>query len=242
MKRALGLLALLILSTPARAEDLLLALSSLDVTIASNWAGADVTVFGTVREPMPGRAYQLVITTSGPTETLVVHEKGPVAGLWVTKKTSRFPEAPSFLSVLSNAPLDDIADPEERMRARLGLAEYARGDGSAPRAARQALMRLQNERGLWVEDEEGVSFDPQLFHATVHLPSNTPFGAFEVEGRLYADKTLVARRTISFRVAKAGFEAKVADVAERIRLGYGVGVAGLALLFGWAASAMFRRD
>ncbi|MET0312757.1 MAG: TIGR02186 family protein, partial [Hansschlegelia sp.] len=57
-----------------------------------------------------------------------------------------------------------------------------------------------------------------------------------------ADKTLVARRTITFRVAKAGFEAKVADVAERIRLGYGVGVAGLALLFGWAASAMFRRD
>lgn len=242
MKARLALVALVALAQPARAEDLLLALSSLDVTIASNWAGSDVTVFGTVREPVEGRDYQLVITTRGPAETLVVREKGRVAGLWVTKATSRFPQAPSFLSVLSNAPLGETVEPEERTLARIGLAEHARGAGPTPQAAQEALARLQSERGLWLEDEEGVSFDPQLFHATVRLPPNTPFGRFEVEGRLYADKTLVARRVVTFHVAKAGFEAKVADVAERIRLGYGVGVACLALLFGWAASAMFRRD
>ena len=69
-----------------------------------------------------------------------------------------------------------------------------------------------------------------------------PFGEFELEARLMQDGKLLAKRTVSFRVAKSGFEAQVAGVSETNRIAYGLAVVALALLFGWLASVIFRRD
>lgn len=238
MRRALSLLALaLALATPARAETLTLALSSEKVTIASNYAGADVTLFGALRDAGLG-PYDIVITTRGPTAALSVREKAPVFGLWLNRSTRVYRDTPVFLSVLSNRPIPSLSlDPSHE---GLGLAASAPGGDGETLAA---LIRIQTRRGLWTEDGEGVSFlDRDLFRATVRLPPKTPFGAFDVEARVYDGARLVARTTTGFVVEKAGVEAQIADVAERRRWSYGFATAGLALLFGWAASAMFRRD
>ncbi|GLK69822.1 TIGR02186 family protein [Hansschlegelia plantiphila] len=240
--RAWGLVAAACLTaSSARSEDLVLALSAQEITIASNFAGGDLTVFGIVKNaPAGGGPYDLIITTTGPAETLAVREKARVAGLWITRSTTDFPYAPTFLSVLSTRPPEESGAGAPPPSERSGLLGHVPGGVSAAAAA---LIRIQERRGLWLQDDRGVAFlDPSLFRATVRLPPNVPIGAFEVEARLYSGGSVVARSTVSFRVAKAGFEAGVADVAERLRLGYGLAVAALALLFGWAASAMFRRD
>jgi uncharacterized protein (TIGR02186 family) len=240
--RRAALLAACLAAPSAHAETLTLALSSDKVTIASNFAGGDLTVFGAVRgAPADSGRYDLVITTRGPSRTLTVREKAPVAGFWFVRSSRDYPGAPSFLDVQSTRPLGDATEAADREQNRLGLYRNVPGDIADPASA--ALVRIQESRGLWREDPQGVTFlDPALFRATVRLPPNVPFGTFEVEARLYRQKTLVARAVAPFRVAKAGFEARVADVAERIRFGYGLAAAGLSLLFGWAASAIFRRD
>lgn len=257
MRRAALTLAMLAaLAGPALADDLILSLSHETVTIASNYQGAEVAVFGAALDGegdvRPAGPYDLIVTTRGPLEVIDVREKERVGGVWVNTKGREFVRAPSFLSVLASRPVAEMADEATRARDDLGLDAAAagrlagagpNGPSAADRPFVAALRRLQESRGLWREDPRGVDFiGASLFQGSIRLPPNVPFGEFEVEARLMQDGLMLARRTVSFRVVKSGFEAQVAGVSETNRLAYGVAVVALALLFGWLASVIFRRD
>ncbi|MFD1704523.1 TIGR02186 family protein [Methylopila henanensis] len=253
MRRAvLVLTALALGAPPARAEKLMLALSSQQVTIASNYAGADLTLFGAVRGARPGTRWDVIVQAEGPSGPVTVRRKEQVGPLWLNRATRAFARAPSFLTTLSSRPLQTVASPEDVFSERLGLravAEGAPAEGtrklslSEDAAFIDALIRLQTERGHWIEDGGGVTFlDRDLFRATIHLPPDIAFGPYQVDVRLYAGGMQAARETITFRVVKAGFEARVAALADKRRVAYGFVMALLALAFGWTASAVFRRD
>jgi Putative transmembrane protein (Alph_Pro_TM) len=53
---------------------------------------------------------------------------------------------------------------------------------------------------------------------------------------------LLARGQAGFDLVKTGFEQQVASVAREWSALYGLVVAAIALLFGWIASVIFRRD
>ena len=53
---------------------------------------------------------------------------------------------------------------------------------------------------------------------------------------------MIARTNSALEVIKAGFEQYVADAAHDHGLLYGLATALMALLTGWFASAVFRRD
>jgi uncharacterized protein (TIGR02186 family) len=237
-------------AAPASADDLVLTLSSQEIRIAPNYQGGEITLFGAALdrdgEVAERGSYDLVVTARGPAETFAVREKAPTFGLWFNRGSRDFAHVPAFLSVLSNRPLNEIADPATRLRDRIGLAAaLARGPASAGEEAKfaAALIRVQQRHGLWSEDPAGIGFvGAALFKGTVRLPPTVPFGEFEVEARLMRDGRTIDRETIAFRVVKHGFEARVAELAATSRLAYGGAAVALALLFGWLASVIFRRD
>lgn len=251
---ALGL-ALAAGASAARADGLIVSLSSREVVIASNYQGGSITVFGAaldkdgeVRPPGP---YDLVVTVRGPLETIDVREKTRTLGMWINREGRDFVRAPTFLAVLTNRPVAEIADPATRKHEDLGLEAAAErriaGAGetlSAEDAAFvAALRRLQEGRRLWREDPRGVDFiGASLFQGEIELPPNVPFGTFDVEVRLMQGGETLAREATSFEVVKSNFEARVAGLAEGQRLAYGLAAVGLALLSGWLASVIFRRD
>jgi hypothetical protein len=53
---------------------------------------------------------------------------------------------------------------------------------------------------------------------------------------------MIARTTSAFEIVKIGFERFVASAAREHGLAYGVVTAMMALMTGWFASVMFRRD
>jgi hypothetical protein len=53
---------------------------------------------------------------------------------------------------------------------------------------------------------------------------------------------MIARATSAFEVVKAGFEQVVAEAAYRTPFLYGLITALMALLTGWLASVIFRKD
>ncbi|MDR4306765.1 TIGR02186 family protein [Chelatococcus sambhunathii] len=254
LRLALGL-AFVAGVSAARADGLIVSLSSREVVIASNYQGGSITVFGAaldkdgeVRPPGP---YDLVVTVRGPLETIDVREKTRVLGMWINRRGRDFVRAPTFLAVLTNRPVAEIADPATLKREDLGLEAAAErriaGAGERPTpedaAFVAALRRLQEGRRLWREDARGVDFiGASLFQGEIALPPNVPFGTFDVEVRLMQQGETLARQTTSFQVVKSNFEARVAGLAEDRRLAYGLVAVGLALLLGWLASVIFRRD
>jgi uncharacterized protein (TIGR02186 family) len=258
MSRALALIALLpaLLAgpQPASAERLVTSLSTHHVRIASNFTGTDIAVFGSI-DPAPlegeGAGYDVVVTVLGPRQSFVTRRKERVLGLWVNVDSRQFIEAPAYLAVLANRPLEEIAEADVRRRERLGIAfvrllqrigpDFA--DTVEDDAFRQGFVRLRSEQGLYRQEERGVQFlTDTVFRATVPLPPNVPTGAFDVEVKVFAAGRPIVQDRSTLTIQKVGFEQYVAAQARGNALLYGLAVALIALATGWLASVVFRRD
>ena len=69
-----------------------------------------------------------------------------------------------------------------------------------------------------------------------------PFGSYDVDVKLFAGGNMIVRVNSAFEVVKVGFEQFVANAARDYGLLYGIATAMMALLTGWFASVVFRRD
>jgi uncharacterized protein (TIGR02186 family) len=238
---------------PAGAERLVTSLSNHRVMVTSSFTGEELVLFGAVERdaatPARRGGYDIVATVTGPRQTLVTFRKRRVLGIWVNAENRTFENVPSYLSVLSNRPLDAIAPAELLRRLQLGLDNVQLPQRDAPAATasddpfRSALVRLQRERELYREEGNAVTLlTPALFRASIPLPARVPIGTYEVDVRLFSDGAQIARDNSALEVYKAGFEQVVTSAALNHALLYGLGTAAMALMTGWFASVVFRRD
>jgi uncharacterized protein (TIGR02186 family) len=240
---------------PAAAERLVASISTHRVMVTSNFTGDELVLFGGIERDAQTVArrggYDIVATVIGPRQNLVTFRKERVLGIWVNVDSRVFEGAPSYLAVLSNRPLDAIANGETLRRLQLGLdnvvllqrASINIADSSRDDPFRQSFLRIKREHALYRQEENGVTFlTPALFRASIPLPGEVPVGNYEVDVKLFADGNLIARTPSAFEVYKAGFEQVVTATARDHGLLYGLGTAGMALLTGWFASVVFRRD
>ena len=138
---ALAFAATLAAAPPAAAERLITTLSTSRVLIASNFTGADVVLFGSVERDAQTVArrggYDIVVTVTGPRETIVTFRKQRVAGIWVNADQRTFVKVPSYLTVLGEPH-------HQRHRRRQHAAAHP--DRACPHAA--AAGDRRRHRGL----------------------------------------------------------------------------------------------
>ena len=251
---ALALVGLLVAVGAARAERLIVSLSNHHVMITSNYTGVDLVLFGSVERDAAaaGRRspYDIVATITGPRQPLRTRRKQRVLGIWVNTASRTFVDPPSYLAVLSSHPLEAITGAENARRLQLGIAnvplpELINNDiGEVSNDPfRAALVRLMQERGLYGEQPNAVTFlTPMLFRAAFSLPAQVPIGSYNVDVKLFADGNLIAHTDSAFEIVKVGFEQFVVAAAYEHGLLYGLATAVMALITGWIASVVFRRD
>ena len=195
--------------------------------------------------------YDLVVTVSGPRADMVTRRKERKFGIWINTDSRQFLKVPSYLAVFANRPFDAIASPEVQRRQQLGLnnilltqrvgTDYADVVPSDP--FRSAFVRLRGEHGLYRESTSAVTFlTPTLFRTGIPLPAEVPIGSYDVEIKLLSKGALVTKADTAFEIVKVGFEQFVATSARQYGLLYGLATAIMALMTGWMASVMFRRD
>ena len=83
---------------------------------------------------------------------------------------------------------------------------------------------------------------PTVFRTAIPLPADVPTGNYTIDVKLFADGAMVARTNSALEVTKTGFEQYVADAARDHGLLYGLATMLMALLTGWIASVVFKRD
>ncbi len=104
-------------------------------------------------------------------------------------------------------------------------------------------MRIKRERHLYDEISNGVTFlTPTLYRAAIFVPAEALVGNYDVNVKLLADGAVIARTNSAFEIVTVGFEHFIANAAVDYGLPYGVATAMMAVMTGWIASVVFRRD
>lgn len=256
MTRLLVALLLLILpAAGASAQSLITSLSSHRVLIGSNFTGADLVLFGTIEpdgKALPPKGdIDIIVKVRGPKMRFATWRKDRIAGMWINAESRSFIEVPSYLAMLSNREIEAMAPLEILRRQQLGMAHILLPQQIGPDAAevtpgdafRAAFVKLRSEKKLYREDPKGVTFlSPTSFRTTVKLPAHVPIGAYEVEALMLRNGAIIARQQSAFEVDKIGFEQFVAQASRDHALIYGLVAALIALVTGWLASVIFRKD
>jgi uncharacterized protein (TIGR02186 family) len=258
MRRSLAIPVLALAATltalPARAERLIVSVSNHRVTVTPNYSGEELVLFGSVEKDAntpPNRTYDLVVTVSGPRADMVTRRKERKFGIWINTDSRQFLQVPSYLAIFSNRPIDAIASPEVQRRQQLGInnvvltqrvgTDYADVVPNDP--FRSAFVRLRAQHGLYRESSSAVTFlTPTLFRTGIPLPAEVPIGTYTVEIKLFADGQLVTRTDTAFEIVKVGFEQFVATTSRQNGFVYGLATVAMALMTGWMASIVFRKD
>jgi uncharacterized protein (TIGR02186 family) len=240
---------------PAHAERLIVSVSNHRVTVTPNYSGEELVLFGSVERdasaPATRTSYDLVVTVSGPRADMVTRRKERKFGIWINTDYRQFLQVPTYLALFANRPFDAIASADVERRQQLGLNNVLLTQRVGPDYAdvvpndvfRRAFVRLRSEHGLYREDTSAVTFlTPTLFRTGIPLPAEVPIGTYGVEIKLFSGGALVTKTDTAFEIVKVGFEQFVATTARQNGPVYGLVTAVMALMTGWIASIVFRRD
>ncbi|MBB3976180.1 uncharacterized protein (TIGR02186 family) [Rhizobium azooxidifex] len=238
---------------PEIGERLEIGMSTDEIAIASDFRGADLTIFGAIEGYDPDllaqAKYDIVVALEGPKDNQTVRRKERVLGIWVNRHSMTFELAPESYSLSSTRDVDDIAPVAVLNSIGVGLQHIRLdpvgffGDGSNVSEFRTAFRRLKETGGYFQRHPGGVQFiSASLFKATVRLPANVPNGTHVVRAQLFRDGVFISEKAMPLRVVKTGLEQMISNAAFNNPVSYGVLSVILAVLTGWIASVVFRRD
>ena len=242
---------------PLRPERIEADISTRTIAVTSAYAGSEILVFGTIensRQPSAESGfYDVIVVVEGEPKRTIVRKKSRVAGLWVNTDEFEFSASPSYYATASTRPIEDFTDIEQRRELGLGfeavrlVASAEHGQGSAILASdlmayREAVVRLQKEKGLFLANDYGVIFTGRsLFRARIELPANVPVGPLVTRVYLFQDGRMLSSYQSRVVLEREGIERWLYAFAFDQPFFYGVFTVMLAVLAGLAASALFQR-
>ncbi len=245
MRRLAGILAFYgcLAAVPALAQTVVADLSSHKIAISSGFTGTEVLLFGT----HDGDG-DVVVVLRGPEEAVVVRRKARTAGMWLNREEVTFAAAPGYYAVAASRPLAEIADADLFAEHRIGfenvhLAPSFEGSASELDEFRAALPRILERQGLVRAGVAQIGrVGKRLFRTTFSFPANVPTGLFHADIYLFEDGVLLSKRTRALQVSKSGFGATMFGFSRQQPVLYGLLAVAVALMAGWLAGVVFRKN
>lgn len=233
--------------------DLVTDISERRIDINSTFTGASLLLFGTFTETFDydPKRHDIVITVKGPNKPMTLRKKVKKGGIWINYFREEYTQMPSYYSVLSNRPLEDISDKPTLGKYGLGtsflffkpnLNRQILPDEKAWLHFRNAAVRLKKQEKLYIDQPNGVKFVGNgLFRANVDFPANVDVGNYEVSAYLFRDGKMIFEEHSPITMSKSGFSNQLTQFAHNYPWLHGFAAVLFALFSGWLAAVVFKR-
>ncbi|MFK0385055.1 MULTISPECIES: TIGR02186 family protein [Rhizobium/Agrobacterium group] len=234
-------------------ENIEIGASTTEIPITSDFRGADFTLFGALNNTdqllLAIGQYDIIVTLEGPNDYMTVRKKDRVAGIWINTSAITFTPLPESYSMASTRDINSIASAGTLRAMGLGVdhlpLKSAAFSGVPDNVFdfQEAYRRLKLTSGIYRNDATGVRLERTgLFWATLRLPANVPNGVHTAHAYLFKSGRFIAQRELKLRVVKTGMEQAITNAAHETPLAYGTLCVLLAVITGWGASIIFRKD
>ncbi|PSJ54887.1 TIGR02186 family protein [Kumtagia ephedrae] len=241
------------LQPPPLPEGIQIGLSTDVIRITADFAGADLTIFGSLENPDPlinrqGR-YDVVVVLEGPGRLVTVRRKSRVLGIWMNTQSESFVNVPESYSIATTRMPQDITDQNSYRQLALGTdfihiqpAEIVDNPATL-QEFRTALRERKEAVGLFNERIGGVQFlSSNLFRASLRLAPDVPVGTHKARAFLFRNGLFIKETSAQLAIVKSGFEQMLFRLSRNHSLFYGFCAVGLAIVTGWLGRIVFRRD
>ncbi|MEM9967633.1 MAG: TIGR02186 family protein [Pseudomonadota bacterium] len=242
------LIALLLMcGLPLRAEEVVLGMSSDQVSINTNFDGSEILIFGAIKrnEPIPDDPLHVIVTVAGPSEPVIVRRKERKFGIWVNTDAVEVDSAPSFYAIATTTLLGLSLSETEDQRHSISIPRAIRSVGApenimdAP-AFSEALIRIRSANDQYQLNEGTVSLDQQtLFRTAVQLPAALTQGDYLTRIFLTRGGSVVSKHETSIFVRKVGLERWLYNLSRQNAFAYGLMSLAIAIAAGWGAASIF---
>lgn len=247
--RALAFAFAILCALPAMAEEVVLGLSSDQVSIDTNFDGSEILIFGAVKrdgEMIPDDPrLQVIVTVAGPSRRITVRRKEKRFGIWVNVDSVEIDRAPSFYAVASSTLLGLSLTDTEDLRYKVSIPRAIRSVG-APQNIKDSqnftssLIRIKTKSNQYQLNEGTISVDEQtLFRTAIKLPAALTEGDYLTRIFLTRGGEVVSKYETSIYVRKVGMERWLFKLSRENALIYGFMSLFIAIASGWGASAIF---
>jgi len=246
--RPAAALAALALAVPAMAEEVVLGLSKDEVAITTNFDGSEILVFGAVKRetPIPEQPLEVIVAIAGPSQPITVRRKERRFGIWINTDAVEVDAAPTYYTVATTAPLEQVLSNVEDLRHRVSTPLAIRSVGAAEqvedvKAFREALIRIREASGAYSVQEGAVTMEQDtLFSTAITMPANLTEGDYATRIFLTREGTVVSEFNTVISVRKQGLERWLFTLSRQQPFWYGIMSLAIAIAAGWGASAAFQ--
>jgi uncharacterized protein (TIGR02186 family) len=222
---------------------LLTDLESSHVKITTGFTGQKVFVFGSTT-----RSGDIVVRVTSPAEAQSLSRKGRIGPFWLKRGKLLVENVPGLVFLLSNRPLNEIADRAVLERhgltfhSTLAAARIGGGPADGFENWQAAFERLKQRQGLFRKLESTVRIEGgHLFSANFPLPAKLPVGRYRLDVYAFRHGVLAARQESILVVDEVGIERWVSRMALQHAAAFGVSFTLLAVALGLILSILLRR-
>ena len=218
-----------------------LAEDSVDITTGFN--GGKIIVYGATKDQG-----DLAVVIRGPTRPMIVRRKSKIMGIWMNRQSVSFEGVPVYYDLALSRPENEIAAHSVRREYDIGLdALVLQADDNRDRNAinpfHEALIRNRQASGLYALEPRKITFlDDNFFRTSFYLPSNVPTGMYTAEVFQFRDGEMIEKHSREFKVGQTGLSASIFLFAYKNGILYGLVAVLVALISGWSAYAVLRRE
>lgn len=246
--RALAFAFALLCALPALAEEVVLGLSSDQVSINTNFDGSEILIFGAVKREVAipdTPRLQVIVTVAGPSRPITVRRKEKRFGIWINTDSVEVDYAPSFYAIASSTLLGLSLTDTEDLRYKVSIPRAIRSVGAPQNISdsknfTNALIRIKSKSNQYQLNEGTVSVDEQtLFRTAIKLPAALTEGDYLTRIFLTRGGEVVSKYETSIYVRKVGVERWLFKLSRENALIYGFMSLAIAIAAGWGASAIF---
>jgi len=228
--------------------------STRSVAITSSFTGTEIVIFGSVdnsrQETAESGLYDVAIIVEGIATPVVARKKSRVAGLWINTQSALFNAVPSYYTIISTRPIEEIADTNILHANEIGFNHVPMklspdGPQMSPDELaefKKAVVRRKQADNLFQKKGYGVVFiGRSLFRSTISLPANVPVGPLTAQVFLFKDGKLLSSHKSRVMLQREGIERLLHSFAFDYPLYYGIFSVMIAVAAGMIASALFKR-